>query len=108
MLAIEDAVLRFKGFLLRPASLPAVAPILNKEMETKCVDLESRLEADAEVAVGHPILGGIGCEEAEMAGDCKEQIVIPGGKRRELILQELRSFCGSCTLLSDSGLDFLG
>lgn len=53
---------------------------MNKELETECIDPERRLEADAEVAVCHLVLGGIGGEKAKMAGNCEEQIVIPRGQ----------------------------
>jgi hypothetical protein len=38
------------------ATLPAVLPIANEELETKTVNFHARLKADAEVAVIHLIL----------------------------------------------------
>jgi hypothetical protein len=39
--------------LFCPASLPAVAPVQNEELEAKGIDLDCRLEADAQIVVVH-------------------------------------------------------
>ena len=55
--------------LLRPTALPAVSPVQNKELEAKCVDLDSRLETDAEVVVVHLVEFGTRVQQADVAGN---------------------------------------
>lgn len=82
--------LLLEPLLLGPASLPAVLPIADEELEAEAVDFHARLEADAEIAVVHFVLIYIRVEKVQMACDREEEIVIVRGKLRELIFQHLR------------------
>ena len=55
--------------LLSPTTLPAVSPVQNKELEAKGVDLDSRLETDAEVVVVHLVEFGTRVQQADVAGN---------------------------------------
>ena len=85
--------------LLRPASLPAILPVADKELETEGIDSHTRLEADAQIAVVHLVLVHIGMEEIEMAGDGEQKVVVVGREFGEFILQHLWGCRGADTLL---------
>lgn len=57
--------------LLCPTALPAISPIENEKLEAERVDLDSWLEADAQVVVVHLVELRAGMQQADVAGDCK-------------------------------------
>lgn len=65
-----------KPLLFCPASLPAVLPVTNQELETEPVYLHARLETDTQIAVVHLVLVHVGMEEVQVTGDSKEKIVV--------------------------------
>ena len=98
------AVFLREGFFLRPASLPAVPPIAHEELEAKGVDLEARLEADAEVAVVHLVLVAVRAEQAEVARDGEEKVIVPRRKPRQLVFEQLGHFLRPRAFVGDLGL----
>ena len=48
--------LLLEELLLRPATLPAILPVTDKELKAERVNLHARLETDAEVSVVHLVL----------------------------------------------------
>lgn len=95
-------------FLLCPASLPAVTPIENKELEAESVDLDGWLEADTQVVIVHFVELRTRVQKADVAGDGEEQIVVEGWQLGKLILQHLRRGLRALALLLDAVLDRLG
>lgn len=75
-------VLFFEVFLFRPATLPAILPVHNQKLETKSIDLQTRLEANAQIAIIHLVLVSIAVEEAEMARDGKQKVIVEGRQLR--------------------------
>lgn len=75
--AIYDTIFLFQIFLFSPASLPAAAPVTNKELEAVGVDANARLETYAKITVAHLVLRVMVMQEAEVTGDCKQEVVVP-------------------------------
>lgn len=71
--------LDFQELLFGPTPLPTIFPVADKEIEAKGVDLHTRLETDAQIAVVHLVLVDVRMEEVEMAGNGEEEIVVIGG-----------------------------
>lgn len=65
-----------KPLLLSPASLPAILPVTDKELETEAIDLHARLEANAKIAIVHLVLIHVGMEKVQVTGNSKEKIII--------------------------------
>jgi hypothetical protein len=93
---------------LCPTALPAVAPIQNKELEAESVNLDGRLEADAQIIVVHLVELGAGVQQADVAGNGEEEVIVEWRELGELVLEHL--WCGFCALTFslDLGLNFLG
>lgn len=83
----DEGVLFFSIRLLRRASLPAIAPIFDQEVEGEGVDTCTRLKADAEVLVGHLVRVRELREERDVCCDSEEQIVIEGREFGQLFLE---------------------
>lgn len=92
--------------LLRPASLPAILPVTDKEIETIRLDLHAWLEAYAQIAVVHLVLFDIGVKKVEVAGNGEKKVVMVRWQFREFVFQHLRSGGGPRILLSDLRLRF--
>jgi hypothetical protein len=89
--------------LLGPAALPAVSPVQNQELETERVDLDCRLEADAKVVVVHLVEFGAGVQQADVAGDGEEEVVVERGEFGQFVFEHLRCcFCALTFLLNTS------
>ncbi len=104
--AFQDAVLLDEGLLLGPAPLPAIAPVADKEVEAEGVDAEAGLEADAEVFVVHAVLIDVGVQQAEVAGDGEEEVVVPGWEGGEGVFEHLGHFGCAGALHGDAVLGF--
>lgn len=63
--------------LLSPAALPAVPPIADEKLKTEGIYFQTRLKANAEVAVVHPILVYVSMQKTEVACDGEEQVIVP-------------------------------
>lgn len=104
---VKEPVLLFNISCFCLAAFPAISPFANEEFEAKCVNLHTRLEANAEVAKIHLVLFGMCEEQTQVAGDCKEQVVVEWRQIRQLVDKQLRNLVGSGTLSSDAILGFL-
>jgi hypothetical protein len=60
-----------------------------------CIDSQSGLEADAQIAEIHLVLVREGVEEREMAGDGEQKVIVEWGELRELIAEDLWGFGGA-------------
>ncbi len=105
---IQDPVFFLQGLFLRPTSLPTISPVADQELEAETVDSQTRLEADAEVGVIHFVFLHVGVQQAQVAGDGEEQVVIPRRKPRQLVLQELGDFLRSRTFPGNPRLGRFG
>lgn len=94
-------------FFLRPATLPAVAPIEDEELEAKGVDLDGWLEADAQVVVVHLVELRARVQETDVAGDGKEKVIVERRQFGKLVFQHLGCGFGALTLLLDTVLNHL-
>ena len=101
----KGTILFRQSLFFRPAALPAVAPVTNQELEAERVNSKTWLKTDAQVAVVHLVLVDISVQQAQMTGDGEEEVVVPRGKARQLILEQLGHFSSPCTLFTDFGLD---
>lgn len=76
VLRLNDVVLQLKILFFGPAALPAVLPVAYQELETKGIDPHARLETDAEVWIIHLVLLVVHVEDADVASDGKEHVVV--------------------------------
>ena len=67
-----------KIVLFSPAALPAIAPIQYQELKAESIDLDGRLETNAQVVVVHLVELGARVQQTDMAGDGEEQVVVEG------------------------------
>jgi hypothetical protein len=74
--------------------VPAVSPIQDQKLEAECVNLDRWLKTYTQVVVVHLVEFRTRMQKADMAGDCKEQIVVEGRQLGQLVLQQLG--CGLC------------
>ena len=58
------------------ATLPTILPITDKEVEAESIDLHTRLETNAKIAIVHLVLVDIGVKEVQVAGDGEQKVVI--------------------------------
>ena len=73
---VQKVDLILQEVFLRPTALPAISPIQNKELEAERINLDSRLEADAQVVVVHLVELGTRVQQANVAGDRKQEVVV--------------------------------
>jgi len=86
---VTQALLLIELFLLGPATLPAVAPVANKIIEEPTLQVETRSDADREVVEVHAVTLLVRKEQAQVAGDCEEQVVVEGRKLGESVTELL-------------------
>lgn len=94
--------------LLGPAPLPTITPVKDEELEAECVDLDSRLKADAQVIVVHLVELRARVQKTDVARDGEKEVVVERRQLRKLILQHLGRGFGALTLLLDAVLDCFG
>lgn len=99
--SIENSIFFSQCILLGPASLPAVSPVTNQELEKKRIDFETWLETDAEVSVVHLVFVYVSMQQTKVTGNGEKEIIVPRGQIRELIFKQLRHFRCACTRLSN-------
>jgi len=87
-----DSLLLVKLLLFGPAPLPAVAPVSNKVVEQPPLQVEAWSDADGKVVEVHAVAFLVRQEEAEVARDGKEQVVVERRELRKRITELLR--CG--------------
>jgi hypothetical protein len=71
------------------AALPAISPIAHEELKAVCVDLHTRLEADAKISEVHLVLLGVSQEEGKMTCDGEEEVVVERRQVGEFVNEEL-------------------
>lgn len=86
---VSQALLFIKLFLLGPAALPAVAPVTNQIVEEPALQVKTRANADRQVVQVHAVTLLVGEEQAQMAGDCEEQVVVEWRKLGESVAELL-------------------
>lgn len=72
--------------LLRPAALPTILPVADKEVEAERINLHAWLEANAEIAIVHLVVVDIGMKETQVAGDGKQKVVVVRRELRQFVL----------------------
>ena len=74
-------------------------------MEAKSINFDGGLETNAQVVVVHLVELGARVQQADVAGDCEEEVVVERWELRKLILEHLWCGFGTLALALDSGLD---
>lgn len=82
-------VLVCEELVLCETSLPALAPLANQDAEYAPVKFQGLVEATIEIIEAHLVLGFVRQQEAQVAGNCKKQIVVEGWKIGQLVSQTL-------------------
>ena len=75
---LEELVLRLAVLSFSLATLPAISPIANEELEAVGINFHARLEADAKISEIHLVLLRVRQEEGEVACDGEEEVVLEG------------------------------
>lgn len=68
--------------LLGPATLPAVTPVQDQELEAKCINLDGWLETNAQIVVIHLVELGAGMEQTDVTRNGEEQVIVEGRQFR--------------------------
>lgn len=105
---IEQSVLLLNEFGFVLAASPTISPITDKKFETKGINLHAGLEADAEVPEIHLVLVGVSKEQAEVACDGEEEVVVEGRQVREFVNKKLRDLLGALTFTGNPFLSLFG
>jgi hypothetical protein len=76
-------------------------------LETERIDFNGRLEADAQIIVVHLVKLRTRVQQADMARDREQEVVVEGWQPGELILEHLGCRFGALARLLDSCLNLL-
>jgi hypothetical protein len=90
IIRICDTLLLVKLLLFGPAPLPAVAPVSDEVVEQPSLQVEAWSDADGKVVEIHAVAFLVREQEAEMARDGKEQVVVEWRKLGKGIAKLLR------------------
>jgi hypothetical protein len=67
--------------------LPTVLPVTDQKVKAVRIDSHARLETDAQIAIVHLILLHVGMEQAKVARNGEEEVIVERRELRQFILE---------------------